>query len=141
WGISHSIKNLYEALADANEMTQILLTPHEIQDQPDAGQLKVRDGRIEFDRVSFHYQAGSQIIRNLSLTVRSGEKIALVGKSGSGKSTLVRLLLRLKDINDGSIRIDGQDIARVTQASLRTSVAHVPQDPVLFHRSLLENIR
>src|SRR5690606_17598976 len=94
-----------------------------------------------FDSVKFHYKGAEPLFQNMSVTIEAGQKVGLVGYSGSGKSTFVNLILRLYDITEGGIRIDGQDIRDVTQASLRASIAMIPQDPSLFHRSLMDNIR
>lgn len=91
--------------------------------------------------VGFHFERDRSILQGLNLTLHGSEKVALVGPSGAGKSTIVKLLLRLHDVTDGAIEIDGQNIAHVTQDSLRDAIAFVPQEPVLFHRSLMENIR
>lgn len=116
-----------------------ILEPHEIPDAPDASQLIVSRGTLSFERVRFaHY--GNQIFGGLSLTIRSGERVGLVGRSGAGKSTLIRLLLHHHNIQSGRITIDGQDISQVTQESLRRAISVVPQEPVLFHRSIAENI-
>ena len=96
---------------------------------------------IAFDRVSFKYPgADSYLYKDMCIEIAAGEKLALVGPSGSGKSTMVKLIQRLYNVTDGQIRIDGQDIAKVTMESLRKQIALVPQDPILFHRSLAENI-
>ncbi|MBI5530386.1 MAG: ABC transporter ATP-binding protein [Candidatus Doudnabacteria bacterium] len=141
WNTGKNMRSIYEALADANEMTEILNTPHEIKDLNGAGELKVKKGLIEFSNTTFQYNKGVEVLTNFNLTIASKEKIALIGPSGGGKSTIVKLLLRFLDINSGSIKIDGQDISTVTQDSLRESIALVPQEPILFHRSLAENIR
>lgn len=109
-------------------------------DRPDAPDLKPAGGRVEFRDVTFHYGKGSGIIEGFDLKVRPGEKVGLVGRSGAGKTTLVNLLLRLYDLEKGQILIDGQDIAGVTQASLRGAIGVVTQDTSLFHRSIRENI-
>ena len=141
WGMGKQIRMFYEALADAGEMTEILLTPHEVLDAPNAAPLQVHTGKIEFRNVSFSYHKNEIIYRNFNLELTPGQRVALIGPSGGGKSTIVKLLLRLHDIQTGEILIDGQNISRVTQDSLRDKVALVPQDPILFHRSLMENIR
>ena len=108
---------------------------------PDACPIRIGNGAVLFDRVTFRYGAHPQpLFQELSLAIRAGERVGLVGHSGSGKTTFVRLVQRLYDVTDGRILIDGQNIAAVTQASLRAQIAIVPQDPVLFHRSLAENI-
>ncbi|GGE19234.1 multidrug ABC transporter ATP-binding protein [Aureimonas endophytica] len=109
-------------------------------DRPDARELAVREGEIRFDAVTFHYGKGSGVIENLSLTIRPGEKVGLVGRSGAGKTTLVNLLLRLYDVEGGRILIDGQDVASVTQGSLRAAIGVVTQDTSLLHRSIRDNI-
>lgn len=141
WGFGRVIRDTYENLADAEEMTKIFLTPHEIIDSKTAKDLHVEHGEITFDNVTFVYHKTRVIIKNLDLTIRAGQKIALVGSSGAGKSTMVKLLLRQHDVSGGSILIDGQKIARVTQTSLWHHISFVPQDPILFHRTLIENIR
>ncbi len=140
WNTGQYIRQIYEALADANEMTEILHEPHEVSDVPDAKQINVSAGKIEFRNVSFGY-GKSAILRNFDLAIAPGERIALVGASGGGKSTIVKLLFRFYDINGGEILVDGQNIADVTQDSLRDALSLVPQEPILFHRSLMENIR
>ncbi len=103
--------------------------------------IAIRHGRIEFQDVAFHYRGHHQpLYDGLSVTIGAGEKVGLVGLSGSGKTTFVKLIQRLHDVNGGRILIDGQDIASVTQASLRAQIAIVQQEPILFHRSLAENI-
>jgi ATP-binding cassette subfamily B protein len=144
WGFGRIVRDLYEATADAKEMVEILHLPHEVQDVAHASRLSVTRGQVEFKNVSFAFGKGEQnksVFNNLSISIKAGEKVALIGPSGTGKSTLVKLLLRLHDINDGEILIDGQNIATVTQNSLRENISLVPQDPALFHRSLMENIR
>lgn len=140
--LGSNIRHIYEALADANEMTEILIKPHEIVDRPGAVPLTVTAGCVEFRHVQFAYAGGGRLIlQDFSLALEPGEKVGIVGTSGGGKSTLLKVLARLYDIQGGSILIDHQDIAMVTQDSLRRHIAYVPQDPVLFHRSLMENIR
>ena len=141
WDFGKVIRHTYTDLADAAEMTVILETPHEIQDVPLARPLRITSGAIEFSRVVFYYHQTRKIISDFSLRIAPGEKIALVGPSGAGKSTIVKLLLRMHDVSGGHIMIDRQDIARVTQESLWNAVSLVPQEPILFHRTLLENIR
>ncbi len=141
WNFGRVIRNFYQDLADAEEMTEILNTPHEISDPKNAKILNVTRGKVEFKNVDFSYEKGRPIINNLSFSVKPGEKIALIGPSGGGKSTTIKLLLRLFDIDRGQILIDEQNVAEVTQNSLRAQIALVPQDPILFHRTLLENIR
>lgn len=141
WGIGRNMRQLYTAFADATEMLDILELPHAIQDVSGAKSLEVREGVITFDTVHFEYQDSQEVLKNFTLGIRPHEKVALVGSSGAGKSTIAKLLLRLYGVTSGSISIDGQNIAQVTQESLRKAIAFVPQEPILFHRSLLENIR
>lgn len=143
WDFGRNIRNLYERFADAAEMTEILETPIEIKDAPGARKIKITRGKIDFEKVSFAYTDAteSDVIKNLTFKIKPGEKIALIGPSGGGKSTIVKLILRLFDIDKGSVKIDSQEIAKYSQDSLRSQIALVPQDPILFHRSLLENIR
>ncbi len=141
WNTGRNIRNIYEALADGNEMTEMMLQPHEIEDRPDAAELTVAPGGIEFRNVTFGYYESLAVLKKFNLVIKPGEKVALIGPSGGGKSTIVKLLLRFHDIHKGEILIDGQNIAEVTQDSLRRQLAMVPQDPILFHRSLMENIR
>lgn len=119
---------------------EMLAKPVTVTDDSDAHALKVTDGTIEFERIRFHYGKGKGVIDDLSLRIRPGEKVGLVGRSGAGKSTLVNLLLRFYDLEGGRILIDGQDIAHVTQDSLRSHIGVVAQDTSLLHRSLRDNI-
>ena len=141
WDFGKIIRQIYESLADAEEMTVILETPHEITDAPGATALVVPEGRMQFQRVDFNYRQTRQVFKRFTLEVLPHERLALVGPSGAGKTTLIKLLVRMHDVTAGRILIDGQDIVRVTQQSLRKNISLVPQDPILFHRSLLENIR
>lgn len=141
WDFWRVIRDIYRRLADAEEMTEILTMPHEVADRPSASQLVVAKGEVEFRKVSFTYTKTRDVIKNFNLVIRPGEKVGLVGPSGAGKSTLVSLIFRFFDVQRGGIYIDGQNIADVTQDSLRRLVALVPQDPILFHRTLMENIR
>jgi len=141
WNFGNSFRRLYEAFADASEMVEIFNTPHEIRDAPGAKVLSVPNGEIQFKDVHFRFHKDQAILEEFSLRIAPGEKIALVGPSGAGKSTIVKILFRLYDIRSGSILIDGQDIHTVTQESLHDAISLVPQEPILFHRTLLENIR
>lgn len=132
-----------EALLTAQPMTEVICDTVEIVDAPHAKQLEVRNGDISFDAVSFTYEDGDSlqnVFKDLNLHIQPGEKIGLVGPSGGGKSTLTRLLLRFEDVQEGTISVDGQEIKNVTQHSLRTQISYVPQEPLLFHRSIRENI-
>ncbi len=141
WDFGKIIRNLYESLADSKEMVEILMTPHEVKNLPAATILEVKEGKVEFKKVSFSFNKTRGLIDNLNLSIGRGEKVALIGPSGAGKSTIIKLLLRTYDLTSGSILVDNQNIQRVTQESLRQNISLVPQDPVLFHRTLLENIR
>lgn len=139
--IQERLKGIFDALADAGEMLEILQTPHEIRDKRGAKRLAVGKGEVWFDDVSFNFHKDTPVLHQFNLTIAGGERVALVGPSGAGKSTVTKLLLRLYDVPQGRIMIDGQDVSRVTQDSLRDFIAFVPQEPILFHRSLMENIR
>lgn len=116
-------------------------TPLGIEDRPGANAIAIGRGEITFDRVTFQYGAHpTPLYDDFSVAIKPGERVGLVGHSGSGKTTFVKLIQRLYDVNSGSIRIDGQDIAKVTQSSLRSQIAIVQQEPILFHRTLAENI-
>ncbi len=141
WDVSRIIQRLYQDLAEAEEMVEILNLPHDVVDAPTAKELVVSKGNVVFDHASFSYNTSREVIANLSLDIAPGEKVGLVGPSGAGKTTIIGLLFRFFDVSSGHIRIDGQDIAEVTQNSLRRHIAFVPQDPVLFHRTIMENIR
>lgn len=129
------------ALANIDNLFRLLDTQPAIEDRPDARTLSVPRGHVEFDNVSFGYQTARPILNQLSFAVKPGEKIAIVGESGAGKSTLIKLLFRFYDVSGGAIRIDGQNIAEVSQQSLREHIGIVPQDTVLFNDTLFENIR
>lgn len=142
WPFGRNVRDFYEAFADAEEMTEILLEKHEVRDKKGARKFRISSGRIGFENVSFTYsEADDHVIEDFDLTIKSGQKVALIGPSGGGKTTITKLLLRFYDIQKGKIVIDGQNIANVTQESLRGAMALVPQDPILFHRTLMENIR
>ncbi|MDO8558544.1 MAG: ABC transporter ATP-binding protein [bacterium] len=141
WNTGKNIRVIYEALADANEMTQMLSTPFEIKDATGAGRLEVSKGSIGFRNVLFGYYKEASILKDFNFSILPGERVALIGPSGGGKSTIVKLLLRFYDIQGGEILIDGQNIASVTQDSLRQTASLVPQEPILFHRTLMDNIR
>ncbi len=140
WGFNRIIRDLYQSYADAEEMVEILLLSHEVTDAKVASEILVEKGKIEFKKLGFSFNETREILKNINLVIKPGEKVALVGPSGAGKTTLVRLLLRLYSPTQGQILIDGKDIAYVTQDSLRKNIAMVPQDPILFHRTLAENI-
>jgi len=143
-GISHWIMwemaSLFENIGTVTDGMNTLSRPHAIVDAPDATELRVPHGEVRFEDVGFAYGGKRQVIEHFSLTIRPGEKIGLVGRSGAGKSTLVNLLLRFYDVESGRLLIDGQDVSRVTQNSLRAHVGMVTQDTSLLHRSVRDNI-
>jgi len=141
WHFGRIIRDIYENLSDAEEMTEILLTPHEIKDIPNAKELAVSDARIVFDQVDFYYHQTRAVLQKFNFEINPRQHVALIGPSGAGKSTIVKLMLRITDVSAGHIKIDGQDISQVTQESLWQAISYVPQDPILFHRTLMENIR
>ncbi|EHK2873156.1 ABC transporter ATP-binding protein [Vibrio parahaemolyticus] len=131
---------LFENMGTVVDGMKTLSKPIDIQDKPNAKDLVVSQGGIQFDNVSFHYGENKGVINHLNLDIKPGEKVGLVGRSGAGKSTLVNLLLRFHDVEEGSIKIDGQNIADVTQDSLRSKIVMVTQDTSLLHRSIRDNI-
>jgi ATP-binding cassette subfamily B protein len=134
-------REIKQALTDIEVMFSILSRDPEIRDRPDAAALRVGEGAIRFDDVSFAYEPERPILKGISFTVPAGKTVAVVGPSGAGKSTLSRLLFRFYDVTGGRISIDGQDIRDVTQVSLRAAIGMVPQDTVLFNDTLRYNIR
>lgn len=157
--INQTMTVINRAFGDAAEMTQNLDAPRLVADAEDAVDLSVTEGEIRFEDLSFKYMDGrtedadpdeedepgpagprENIFEHFSMTIPAGQRIGLVGRSGSGKTTLTKLLLRLEDIQEGRITVDGQDVSKVTQVSLRRQIAYVPQEPLLFHRTVAENI-
>ena len=134
-------QQIFQAIGTIKDAMPVMTTPPTITDRPDAPDLVVPNGEIRFDHVRFAYKSGKPVIDDLSLTVRPGEKVGLVGLSGAGKTTLANLRLRFYDIDDGAILIDGQDICAITQASLRRAIGVIAQDVALLHRSVGDNIR
>jgi ATP-binding cassette subfamily B protein len=141
WLMAAELPQAFFELGTARQGYATLAVPHEITDAAGAVALQVARGDIAYENVLFRYRSQKPLFEDLSLTIPAGQKIGLVGFSGSGKTTFAHLLLRLYDIDGGAIRIDGQDIATVTQDSLREQIAFIPQDTSLFHRSLMDNIR
>lgn len=139
--MNRGFRRLYDAFADADEMVELLLMPHEVTDRSGAAELRPERGAIAFTDVGFSFDASRPILEHFDLMIVGGEKVALVGPSGAGKTTVTKLLLRLHDAKSGVIALDGQDIARATLESLRDAIAYVPQEPILFHRSIMDNIR
>ena len=143
--MSHWIMNVATGIAENIGVVQegigTISRPHAVVDRPDARRLRVARGEVRYERIDFRYGQAAAVIEDLSLTVAAGEKVGLVGRSGAGKSTLVQLLLRFHDLSGGRITIDGQDVAGVTQESLRHAIGMVTQDTSLLHRSVADNIR
>ena len=149
YNIGQRIPEFYDQIGSARESIETLIVPATVTDKPGAPALKVERGAIHFERVAFAYEVPSAdksrplrtVVKDFELTIPAGQRVGLVGPSGAGKTTLMGLLMRMHDVDQGAIRIDGVDIREVTQESLRRSIALIPQDTTLFHRSLLENIR
>ena len=135
------VNGIFENVGTVQDGMKAIVQPREVQDREDAQPLNVRHGSVQFDSIGFHYGKTAGVISDLSLHIDAGEKIGLIGPSGAGKSTLVSLLLRLYDLQAGRILIDGQDIANVTQESLRAQIGVVTQDTALLHRSIRDNLR
>jgi ATP-binding cassette subfamily B protein len=141
WFTMSEVDEFNKAVGRCKQSLNSIMIPLEIEDKPNATSLKCSKGQITFTDVKFHYKGTTPLFQNKTVTIESGQKVGLVGYSGGGKSTFVNLILRLYDVTDGQILIDGQDIRDITQDSLRAAIAMIPQDPTLFHRNLLENIR
>jgi ATP-binding cassette subfamily B protein len=146
--VLHATRDLAVALVDVtqhmarlSEALATLLVPHELRDHPAAAPLVRRGAEVAFDDISFSYPDGRKVFTHFNLQLAPGQRVGLVGRSGSGKSTLLALLQRFYDVQHGRILIDGQDVSRVTQQSMREAISVVPQDISLFHRSVMENIR
>ena len=141
--ISRGLQRFNVAFGDASGMTTVLDEPRLVADEPNAKPLKVTAGDIDFKDLNFWYTDGNaktKVFDNFNLHIPAGQRVGLVGRSGAGKTTLTKLLLRLSDIQEGEILIDGQNVAKCTQQSLRRQVAYVPQEALLFHRTIAENI-
>ncbi|MCK1514728.1 ABC transporter ATP-binding protein [Bradyrhizobium sp. 190] len=136
-----ALVDVTQHVARLTEAIATLLLPHELKDHPEAEPLIRSGAAVAFNNVAFHYPGGAQVFEKFALRIQPGQRVGLVGHSGGGKSSLFALLQRFYDIQRGSITIDGQDISRVTQQSLREAISVVPQDISLFHRSIMENIR
>ena len=140
WNIAKDMREFWEKMGNVVQGLAIIESPIEIKDKPGAHDLVVTKGEIVFDNVQFQYHDAESLFEHESVVIKPGQKVGLVGYSGSGKSTFVNLILRIFDVTQGRILIDGQDITHVTQDSLHEAITMIPQDPSLFHRSLLENI-
>ncbi|HVQ73651.1 MAG TPA: ABC transporter ATP-binding protein [Bradyrhizobium sp.] len=136
-----ALVDVTQHVARLTEAVATLLLPHELKDHPEAEPLVRSGAAVAFNNVAFHYPGGAQVFDKFSLRIQPGQRVGLVGHSGGGKSSLFALLQRFYDLQRGSVTIDGQDISRVTQQSLREAISVVPQDISLFHRSIMENIR
>jgi ABC-type multidrug transport system fused ATPase/permease subunit len=149
YNVGQRIPEFYDQMGSARESIDTLIVPATVTDKPGAPPLTVKHGTIHFDRVAFAYEVPTEdkrrrsrnVVKDFALTIPAGQRVGLVGPSGAGKTTLMGLLMRMHDVAEGAIRIDGQDLRDVTQESLRRSIALIPQDTTLFHRTLLENIR
>ena len=140
WEFGNSLTRFMKSIADMQEMVDIFEIIPDILDPKNPEALKMKEGRIIFHNVSFKYQMGEEVLTDFNLDIKPGERVGIVGHSGAGKSTITKLLLRFNDITKGSITIDGQDIRNVTQDDLRSVISYVPQEPILFHRPIKENI-
>lgn len=141
WFTMYEVDALNKEIGRCRQSLSSLLVPIEIQDKLNAPDLKCVSGKITFDKVTFYYKDSKSLFEKESISIEAGQKVGLVGYSGGGKSTFVNLILRLYDVKNGAVLIDGQNITDVTQDSLRKNIAMIPQDSSLFHRSLMENIR
>jgi len=141
WEFNRTYRNIENALSEAAQFTDLLLTPPALSEVDQPQSLNIPHGEITFRNVEFGYDNAAALFKDFNLTIAAGEKIALVGHSGGGKTTITKLLLRFVDINRGELLIDGQNIAEVRLQDLRRHIAFVPQEPIMFHRSIRENIR
>ena len=140
WNLGRSLTRAMKAMTDMQEVIDLFDTPIDILDPKKPESLRIREGRVVFKDVSFAYKGGNSVLQNFNLNIAPGERIGLVGHSGAGKSTITKLLLRFVDISEGDILIDGQNIKNVTQNDLRSVISFVPQESILFHRTIRENI-
>lgn len=140
WNLGKQMSRLSKIFSNAAEMVDIIDEPIEIHNPHNPEKLNIKSGLIEFNGVLFSYKQGANILENFNLKINAGERVGVVGTSGAGKTTITKLLLRFADVKGGAITIDAQDIRNITQDDLRSVVSYVPQDPILFHRSLAENI-
>ena len=141
YDVGQIFPDFFDVIGSAQDGIDTILVPHTLRDKPEAKPLAVTRGAIVFENVSFSYENNQAVFRNLNLVIPSGQRVGLIGASGAGKTTLIALLLRLHLPQEGRILIDGHDIADVTQDSLRRQIGLIPQDTMLFHRTLMENIR
>lgn len=141
WNLSRDFLDFSEKLGRCSQTLTLITAPHEIKNAENALPLKINNSHVEFQQVCFGFSENKLLFDNLSVAIPAGQKVGMVGYSGSGKTTFANLIIRLFDIQAGRILIDGQEIARVTQESLHENISFIPQDPLLFHRSIIENIR
>lgn len=139
WAVGGALPAFFQSFGIAKQAYSVMLDPQDMGDKPDAKDLKIKAGEIVFENVSFQY-GETKLFSNKNVHIRGGEKVGLVGFTGAGKSTFISLILRLFTLHTGKILIDGKNIADITLESLRRQIALIPQDPVLFHRTLRENI-
>jgi ATP-binding cassette, subfamily B, bacterial len=140
WGFGKSFTRFMKLSADMKEMIDIFETPQDIIDPINPESLNIKQGHLVFDKVSFSYKNGQKVFDNFSIDIKPGERIGLVGHSGAGKSTFTNLILRFSDVDSGSVTIDGQDVRKLLQDDLRSAISYVPQESILFHRTIRENI-
>lgn len=141
WEFNSIYRNLESSITEAAQFTELLIDKPDTKNIDAPAKIGIKEGEIVFDNVAFRYKDGKEnIFDGLTLKIKPGEKVAFVGHSGSGKTTITKLLLRTKEINKGKILIDGQDISKYTLNSLRKSIAYVPQEPAMFHRTIFDNI-
>ena len=140
WHFGHVVRAFYASFADAKEMIDIINLETEVKDSSHPEKCNIQKGHIEFRNINFSY-GQTQVFKNLNLEILPGQKIGIVGESGAGKTTLTKILFRFSDLDQGEILIDGQNIANIKQDDLRAKIAFVPQEPILFHRTLLDNIQ
>lgn len=140
WDLDDALVGFMESLSEMNEAMDIFDKPLEIQDPVVPEKLRIKEGQIYIENISFEYVENLDVFENFSLQIKASEKVGLVGHSGSGKSTITKMLLRFVEVKRGSITIDGQNVRNITQDDLRSVISYVPQDPILFHRSIAENI-
>lgn len=141
WHMTYNMNSLFKDMGVVRAALSLVTQKHAITDFLGEKDLNISKGEIRFENVTFNYSRNTNLFKNQEVVIKEGQKVGLVGFSGSGKTTFVNLILRFFELNEGRILIDGQDIAKVTQDSLRSQIAMIPQEPTLFHRSLLENIR
>ena len=140
WNFGRAIQRFNKSIADSVEIIDIFEKPIDIKDISNPEESKIKNGNIDFNKALFRYPNGVAVFDDLNLNIRAGQKVGLVGHSGAGKTTITKLLLRFYDVSDGEVLIDGQNIDNIRQDDLRRSISYVPQDPLLFHRSIKENI-